>query len=292
MPVLRIGAMTSLKRLLRDFRRRMRLSDAPSPALAEYILSFCAESPDGLEYAKTHIERLARTLKITPQGGAADSVLEMGAYMQITPALKNILGYNEVRGCYLGPLGETDAKTVKSTTGESFSCLVDLFDAERDRYPYADGRFAAVVCCELLEHLAEDPMHMAAEINRILRPGGRLVLSTPNICALRSVSAILRGNHPGINSQYTARKGGNEAEPRHAREYTPGEVRKLFAAAGFAVERLETGPYGFETAEDHGAVREFLQREGFSTHLRDACIHAVGRKTGPAKQRYPDWLYA
>ena len=94
------------------------------------------------------------------------------------------------------------------------------------------ARFAAVVCCELLEHLAEDPMRMAAEINRILRPGGRLVLSTPNICALRSVAAILRGRHPGVCSQYTARKGGNEAEPPHAREYTPGEVGKLFAAGG------------------------------------------------------------
>ena len=284
--------MASLQRLLGSFRRRVRLAETPTSALAAYILSFCAESPDGLAYAKTHIERLARTLEITPKGGQTDSALEMGAYMQITPALKHILGYGEVRGCYLGPLGETHAKTVRSTAGESFSCLVDLFNAERDRYPYADGRFAAVVCCELLEHLAEDPMRMAAEINRILRPGGRLVLSTPNICALRSVAAILRGRHPGVCSQYTARKGGNEAEPRHAREYTPGEVGKLFAAAGFAVERLETGAYGFETSEDHGAVRELLQREGFSPHLRDACIHAVGRKTGPVKQRYPGWLYA
>ncbi len=284
--------MASLKRFLRGFRRRIRLSDAPTPALAEYILSFCAESPDGLEYAKEHIERMVRTLEITPPGGAGDSVLEMGAYMQITPALKNVLDYNEVRGCYLGPLGETDAKTVNSTTGASFSCSIDLFNAERDRYPYADGRFAAVVCCELLEHLAEDPMHMAAEINRILRLGGRLVLSTPNICALRSVAAVLRGDHPGLYSQYTALKGGNTVEPRHAREYTPEEVRKLFEAAGFVVERLETGPYGFEIGEDHGAARELLLREGFSTQLRDACIHAVGRKTGPVTQRYPGWLYA
>ncbi len=284
--------MVSLRRLLRGFRYQTRLSHAPTSALAEYILSFCAEASAGLECAKAHIERLARTLEITPTGSETDSVLEMGAYMQITPALKNVLGYNEVRGCYLGPLGETDAKTVNSTAGESFSCFVDLFNAERDRYPYADGRFAAVVCCELLEHLAEDPMHMAAEINRILRPGGRLVLSTPNICALRSVAAVLRGGHPGLYSQYTARKGGNTVEPRQAREYAPEEVRKLFEAAGFVVERLETGPYGFEIGEDHGAARELLLREGFSTQLRDACIHAVGKKTGPVTQRYPDWLYA
>ncbi len=232
-----------------------------------------------------------RTLEITPKGGESDSVLEMGTYMQITPALKNMLGYNEVRGCYLGPLGEVHDKTVNSTTGELFSCFVDLFNAERDYYPYEDGRFAAVVCCELLEHLAEDPMHMAAEINRILRLGGCFVLSTPNICALRSVSAILQGYHPGLYSQYTTLKGGNATEPRHAREYTPDEVHNLLEAAGFIVDQMETGPYGFETSEDHGAVLELLHQAGFSTHLRGACIHAVGRKIGPVKQRYPDWLY-
>ena len=34
-------------------------------------------------------------------------MLEMGAYLQITPALKSKLGYGEVRGCYYGPAGET-----------------------------------------------------------------------------------------------------------------------------------------------------------------------------------------
>lgn len=284
----------SLKRFLGGLRRqrRVRPADTRNPELAEYILNFCAESAAALEYARTHLARLVRTLEITPQGGAADSVLEMGAYMQITPALKTIRGYNEVRGCYLGPLGEVHAKTARSTTGEAFSCSVDLFNAERDRYPYGAGRFAAVICCEMLEHLMEDPMHMASEINRILRPGGRLVMSTPNICSLRSVAAVLCGSHPGVNAQYTIRKGGNEAEPRHIREYTPGEVRKLIEAAGFVVERLETGPYGFELGENHGAVQKLLAQRGFPTHLRDACIHAVGRKTGPVRQRYPDWLYA
>lgn len=284
----------SLKRFLGGLRqqRRIRPADTRNPELAEYILNFCAESAAALEYARTHLARLVRTLEITPQGGAADSVLEMGAYMQITPALKTIRGYGEVRGCYIGPLGEVHAKTARSTTGEEFSCSVDLFNAERDRYPYGAGRFAAVICCEMLEHLMEDPMRMASEINRILRPGGRLVMSTPNICSLRSVAAVLCGSHPGVNAQYTIRKGGNEAEPRHIREYTPDEVRKLIEAAGFVVERLETGPYGFELGENHGAVQKLLTQRGFPTHLRDACIHAVGRKTGPVRQRYPDWLYA
>ncbi len=117
----------------------------------------------------------------------------MGAYLQITPALKTKLGYGEVRGCYYGQLGHTDRRTVISTEGEPFECDIDLFDAEKDRFPYADEYFDTVLCGELIEHLFEDPMHMMSEINRILKPGGHLVLTTPNIASFRGISAILQG---------------------------------------------------------------------------------------------------
>jgi SAM-dependent methyltransferase len=41
-----------------------------------------------------------------------------------------------------------------------------------------DGRFDYVVCTEVLEHVLQ-PFDAAAEIRRMLRPGGRLFLSTP-----------------------------------------------------------------------------------------------------------------
>jgi SAM-dependent methyltransferase len=262
------------------------------PNLAEYILSFCSPSSDAQQYALTHLGRLVKTLEITPPGSDHDRILEMGAYMQITPALKTRLGYGEVRGCYLGPIGETHEKSVTSTKGETFSCFIDLFNAERDRYPYPDDHFDTVVCCELLEHLAEDPMHMMSEVNRILRQDGHFVLSTPNICALRAVSAVLCDNHPEIYSQYTVREGGNQVAPRHAREYTPREIRQLLEVAGFETKIMDTGPYSLQRPENHDWTIELLQQHGFSTDLRDDVIHAVGKKVGAVRERYPDWLYA
>lgn len=264
----------------------------PAAGLAEYILSFCSQSPEARAYAETHLGRLVRTIELLPKGGPADRVLEMGAYMQITPALRTRCGYGEVRGCYLGTLGRTDEKTVVSTAGERFSCLIDLFNAESDPFPYPDGHFQAVVCCELLEHLCEDPMHMVAEVNRILAPGGCLLLSTPNICSLRAVAAVLKGYHPGLYSQFTARIGGNKAEPRHAREYTAGEIQQVLEAGGFAVEHIETGSYGRERPNAWDWTIPVLKQHGFHTVLRDEVIHALGRKTGPVRERYPAWLYA
>ena len=259
-------------------------------SLADYILGFCSQSPEARQYAETHLGRFVKTVELTPEGSEDDRLLEMGAYMQITPALAN-RGYGEVRGSYLGPLGKTDKKTVRSLYGETYTCSIDLFNAEADPFPYPDGHFATVVCCELVEHLAEDPMHMMAEINRILRDDGTLVMSTPNICSYRSVLGVLNGYHPALFAQYTARQGGNGVEPRHAREYAPRDVALLLEAAGFAVERMETGPFGLARPPRQPWLVDLLEQQGFSTELRDDTIHVVGKKTGPVGERYPAWLY-
>ena len=46
-------------------------------------------------------------------------------------------------------------------------------------FDYGDASFDLVFCSEVIEHLTV-PEVLASEINRILKPGGQLVLSTPN----------------------------------------------------------------------------------------------------------------
>ena len=51
--------------------------------------------------------------------------------------------------------------------------------------PFGNNSFDAVVCIDGIEHL-ERPFDFVRESRRILRPGGVLLVSTPNITALRS----------------------------------------------------------------------------------------------------------
>jgi ubiquinone/menaquinone biosynthesis C-methylase UbiE len=51
--------------------------------------------------------------------------------------------------------------------------------------PYDNGFFDAVVCIDGIEHL-EQPFHFIRECFRVLKPGGSVIISTPNINALRS----------------------------------------------------------------------------------------------------------
>jgi SAM-dependent methyltransferase len=65
----------------------------------------------------------------------------------------------------------------------SIHCLTGV-DLNR-RFPVDDGEFDAAILQEVFEHL-ENPAHTIREFNRILRLGGRWILTTPNAHCLRS----------------------------------------------------------------------------------------------------------
>lgn len=261
------------------------------PVTGEYIQSWVADA-GAKQYLAHHTTRFEKTLALTPAGDTSKRILEMGAYMQITPALKTRLGYGEVRGCYYGPAGRVDRHEVESENGETFACDVDLFDAERDHFPYADGYFDTVLCCELVEHLKEDPMHMMSEINRVLKPGGHLVLTTPNIASLRAISAILQGYHPGFFPAYIKPSAEGDTDARHAREYTAKEAHMLLHYAGFEITHLETGPFREEPKPEHEWVVTMLRQFGLPEDLRGDGLYIVGRKRGPVVERFPGFLYS
>ncbi|MBM3762358.1 MAG: glycosyltransferase [Acidobacteria bacterium] len=270
------------------------LPELPPPVkVAPAEILTWAQEEGGRQYTETHITRLAKTLSLTPKGDESQAILEMGAYMQITPALKYQLGYGEVRGAYYGPLGKVDHHEIASDQGQPFVCDVDLFDAEKDVFPYADSSFDTVLCCELLEHLTADPMHMMSEIHRILKPGGTLLITTPNVASHRAIHAILHGYHPGFFPAYILpRKPGEEAEARHNREYTAKEVHLLFWEAGFEITHLETGEFLDQPHPEQHFIAHLLEHYNLSNELRGDGIYCVGRKAGPVRNRYPGWLYA
>jgi len=220
-----------------------------------------------------------------------DRILEMGSYLQMTPALKKRLGYGEVRLCYYGPAGRVVHRKAMSIDGEEFECDLELFDADVDPFPYPDGYFATVLCCEIVEHLSTDPMHMMSEINRVLRPGGHVVMTTPNINSLRALLAMLNGYHPGFYQCYIAPHRRGSVEPRHSREYAPCEVKSLLEDSGFEVTLLETGPFRDAPRPELAWVQRLLREYGISDEYRGDDIFAVGRKSGPVQKRWPEWLY-
>lgn len=71
------------------------------------------------------------------------------------------------------------------------------------RLPFADESFDFVVLQEVIEHL-ENPAHVVREFNRVLKPGGRWILTTPNSSCMRSrlhflLSGFVKGRRRPAN---------------------------------------------------------------------------------------------
>lgn len=269
----------------------------PVPRLAaeieRFVRSLDMPGEEARNYLETHLGRIVLTLSITPPPAATKRVLELGAYMHMTPALECVLGYREVRGAYFGPLGRTDRKSAAVNGTTVFECLVDLFDAEKDAYPYEDGWFDCVLACEIFEHFLHDPMHMLFECRRVLAPGGRLVLTTPNVASFTAVARVLESSgNPQLYSKFANPRGEfADTEIPHVREYTPQELAEALRSAGFEIETLftEVAP-GYHAGG--GWVEQFLNENGYSTDLRGEQIYCVARRAeGAVVDRYPAFLY-
>lgn len=62
---------------------------------------------------------------------------------------------------------------------------VDIVDLNHGALPYPEGTFDIVTATEVIEHM-ENPRAFIRDINRVLKPGGFCVISTPNILNLNS----------------------------------------------------------------------------------------------------------
>lgn len=266
--------------------------DQPKLHAAETALRAMPMPSEGArQYLAKHIPRLARTLALAPAAGPNGRVLELGCYMQITPLLQRLCGYTEVRGAYYGPPGKIDHKTMQFPDGE-FCCEVDHFDAERDPFPYPDGYFDLVVAGEIIEHMTHDPMHLLLESRRVLREGGALLITTPNVGSVTSVAKALGGrDNPQIFFLYERPRANEPAEIGHVREYTAYELGEAVKAAGFDVQQLFTT--FIEEFSSHLPLLQFLELNDYSTENRGEqswCL-AVKNSSLPV-DRYPWFIYS
>ena len=107
------------------------------------------------------------------------------------------------------------------------------FNIEQDPFPYANQSFDCVLFCEIVEHLLLSPDRAMAEIARVLRPGGFVIISTPNAARLTNLYFLARGWN--IWDGYS----DNGPYGRHNREYTLPEVAALVERHGCEVVQTE-----------------------------------------------------
>jgi SAM-dependent methyltransferase len=100
--------------------------------------------------------------------------------------------------------------------------------------PVADDAADVVIMSELIEHLV-DPDEAVAEVRRVLRPGGSLLLSTPNLAAWYNRGLLAFGIQP-VFSEVSLR--GVFGRPGsvvagHLRLFTRRALTEFLTASGF-----------------------------------------------------------
>ncbi|MEJ5308896.1 MAG: methyltransferase domain-containing protein [Anaerolineae bacterium] len=232
-------------------------------------------------YLDAHLRRLLITQQMMPCLSAEDRVLELGAAPYLMTLLLRHSGkFDLYTADYRGDgcSAEFSVLLHNPASGESCMLVCQNFNVEKDRFPYPDEFFDGLLCCELLEHLASDPTHMLMEAHRVLRGGGWILITTPNVLVLRNLTtlAIKRKN---IYAPYS----GYGVYGRHNREWTLEEVVQLLKGCGFCIEtaqQVDTYPHPFLSA----ALKKLFP------HLRDM-IFILARTGNECTAYYPENLY-
>lgn len=99
--------------------------------------------------------------------------------------------------------------------------------------PYAPGYFDALIMSEVMEHLV-DPDATLRRLVALVRPGGLIMASSPNVAHWRIVKALLVGRF-----DYT---DAGPMDRTHLRWFTPRSYAAMFEGAGVTVDRV--GPLG------------------------------------------------
>lgn len=235
-------------------------------------------------YLQGHARRIMRTAELLLDLKPKGKLLELGTSKVIPLLLQELQPELEVH--------VTDFDLTKEEKGSMSIFLgeynrdvpVYRVDLEQQALPIESESFDYVLCCEVIEHMELDPMFMMSEINRVLKPQGTLIMTTPNITSTRALWKMLRGMEPHFYMQY--RK--TPSYHRHNYEYSVIGLRSVIKAAGFGGDIWSEDSFEDPTIEDISKLREI----GYPLVDIGDNIFAVVKKHRNVINRYPSVIYS
>lgn len=164
---------------------------------------------------------------------------------------------------------------------------IEVINIEKETFPYKNNFFDMVLCNEVIEHLAQSPVLALKEIQRVLKKGGYVMVTTPNITRSINRAKLLLGKnimYPTL--VFFENNGeGNNIYHRHNREYTLGELEELFIKTSFSIVKknyfISYTPFRKRAISDSllfklGKVANYLLMQSIRS-LRDT-LFIMGKK--------------
>jgi len=153
-------------------------------------------------------------------------------------------------------------------------------DIESEHFPFPDNSVDHVIFTEVLEHLFRDPAFAIAEINRILKVGGTLFLTTPNACGYDVLRNIFLQKNPNSRNQFYL-----NMESGHPHLWTGAAGQLLLEQHGFVIRRLSTVNY-YEIPFDP-SIEETITKYSVNRDLHGQVLRILAEK----RQHSPNPVY-
>ncbi len=262
--------------------------------LFDFVTSIRVEDGPEAEmrtYATQDFRRFVYTYGLT--NGISGKCLELGANPYFTTMLlKQFTSLELSLSNYFGP--SLDKESVQRcryrdfTSGRLLSVTFAFqhFNVEEDPFPYEAETFDVVIFAEIIEHLLKDPCKALREIKRVLRPGGKLILTTPNVARLENIARLIAGDN--IYDPYS----GYGPYGRHNREYTCQELIQLLTHEGFLIDTFFTANVHDHSTPKSVALNGLAQLVRFRRKdLGQYIFIKATNHPGSETNKRPSWLY-
>lgn len=235
-------------------------------------------------YLADAYRRFLYTLQLIPEGDGR--LLEIGAspyFMSLL--LQRFTSYTLSYINYLGPTFKREDKQRVFTVDGPVEFNFYNVNVEEETIPYPQGHFDVVLMGEVLEHFTNDPLFALLNIARVLKPGGYLILTTPNVNRLVNIARMFTGLN--IYDPYS----GYGPHGRHNREYTLPELKELLAHAGFQLERAFSSDVHENKTRLYYDPVKMLNLVALPPERLGQYLFVRAHKTRAPNEKKPSWLY-
>jgi 2-polyprenyl-3-methyl-5-hydroxy-6-metoxy-1,4-benzoquinol methylase len=119
--------------------------------------------------------------------------------------------------------------------------VLDFDDVGRDLHGLEESRYDVVLCLGVIEHIPHTPRLLLQSLSRVLKPGGCLVLDTPNHAYIYHRQRLSRGE--SVMASLEAQFASDPPFEGHHREYTPREIAWMLRRSGHGDISIELFNY-------------------------------------------------
>jgi SAM-dependent methyltransferase len=162
-------------------------------------------------------------------------------------------------------------------------------DLGREPLPFADNSFDFVTYTDVIEHHPFSPKRVLAEIHRVLVPGGRLILATPNHASIYNRVKLCFGGSVNDNFDYFFNTSAEaETYDGHHREFTRAEIRSALQETDFRVLECRV------IDDDLGSLLHYRLRVGRVETIsdsRDIVMRFLGEICSALPMTFGRWIW-